>query len=291
MSPTAKKHLLKYAGYSAFFGASFLFMLYLTFPYRALTDMAVGEARKAGIGLSIGSVGPSWLFWVKAKNIALIMPKQEGGPEPQAIPIEEIKVRPTLLPPGLAYQARLFSGSIDGQVGLLGKQHRLVVKVKELDLGKANAKAALGLDLGGKLDTDIDVVLDPDGTKITGKVGLNAEGFAINGGTVAQYDLPKVDIGHLDLTLKIDGGKASVDFFKAQGADVDANLEGEIALAPKALLSNLKLKLKFKPSDDFLKRNSFIQTGLNFAMSKDAKGFYTVNINRALGNPGFVPQR
>jgi type II secretion system protein N len=289
MTPTAKKRILWTAGYTTFFFASFLFMLYLTFPYRAVADRLVAEARKANIGLTIGSVGPSF-GWVRAKTIALTPPKHENGPEPEAIPIDEVKVRPTLFPIGLAYEAKLFGGTVDGKVGVLGRQ-RILIRAKGLDLAKANSKAAMGLDLAGKLSTDIDLVLDPDGTKTTGKLGLDGESLVINGGSVGMYDLPKMDLGRLELTIKLDGGKGTVDFFKTQGSDVEANLEGEVQLAQTLLLSPLNLKLKFKPSEEFLKRNSIIQSGLSMAMSKDSRGFYTVSVARYLGNPAFQPQR
>ena len=290
MSALLKKRWFKTALYCAFFGLAFELMLYLTFPYKQVADRIEAEAKAANVGLRIGAMGPS-LLWVKAKNLALTPPKQEGSPEPQAIPIDEIQVRPTLFPLGVAFQAKLFGGTLEGNTGRPGKRSPLVVHIKGLDLAKTNSKAAVGLDLAGKLDSDVDLMLDPDGTKLTGTVRFGAAGMVINGGTVAQYDLPKVDLGRLDMAFKLDGGKATVDFFKAQGADVDATLEGDVALAQKVMMSALKLKLKFKPAEDFLKRNSFIQTGLSFAMTKDSKGFYTVNVNRVLGNPGFQPQR
>lgn len=290
MTALLKRRGFKIFAYVALFFASFLLMLYLTFPYRAVADVIQAEARRSNVALSIGSMGPSFL-WIKAKSIAVTPPRQEGAPEPQPIPIDEVRVRPTLLPPGVAYEARLFGGTIEGAMGLLSKRPRLLVHAKGLDLSKTNSKAAVGLDLGGRLDLDVDLVLDQDGTKIAGKLAFDGTGLVINGGTVAQYDLPKVDLGRFEMTMKLDQGKGGVDFFKTQGADVEANLEGEVQLAQKLAMSPLKLKLKFKPAEDFLKRNSFIQTGLSFAMNKDTKGFYTVNINRVLGNPGFQPQR
>ena len=290
MSALLKKRWFKAAAYAAFFSFAFTVMLYVTFPYKEVADRIEAEARTANVGLRIGAKGPS-MYWIKAKNISLTPPKQEGSPEPQAIPLDEIKVRPTLFPLGVAFQAKFFGGTVEGSTGVPGKRSNVDVHIKGLDLSKTNSKAAVGLDLAGRLDSDVDLTLDPDGTKITGKMSFNGTGVVINGGTVAQYDLPKVELGRLDMAFKIDAGKATVEFFKTQGADVESSLEGDVQLAQKVMMSALKLKLKFKPADDFLKRNSFIQTGLNFAMSKDAKGFYTVNVNRVLGNPGFQPQR
>ncbi|HEY3445716.1 MAG TPA: type II secretion system protein GspN [Myxococcales bacterium] len=290
MSALLKKRWFKNLAYCAFFGFAFVLMLFVTFPFKQVADRIEAEAKAANIGLRIGAMGPS-LFWIKAKNLALTPPKQEGSPEPQAIPIDEIQVRPTLLPLGVAFQAKLFGGTIEGNTGRPGKRAPLVVHIKNLDLSKTNSKAAVGLDLAGKLDSDVDLMLDPDGTKMSGKMSFNGTGMVINGGTVAQFDLPKVDLGRLEMAFKLDGGKATVDFFKTQGADVEATMDGDVTLAPKVPMSALKLKLKFKPAEEFLKRYSFIQTGLSFAMTKDSKGFYTVNINRVLGNPGFQPQR
>ncbi len=290
MSPNTKRRILKSLGYSTFFGFSLVLMLFLTFPYQTVADIAVAEARKSNITLSIGSIGPG-LFAVKAKQINVTLPKQEGSPEPEPIPINEVRVRPGLFPLGVVYSAKLFGGTVDGRLGV-GKKPVVIIKAKGLDLGRTNSKAAVGLDLVGELDTDINLTLDnADGTKITGKIGLNGQGITINGGTVAQYDLPKVELGRLEMNFKVEGGKATVEFFKAQGTDIEASLDGEITLAQKPLMSALKLALKFKPAEEFLKKNSFIQTGLNFAMTKDSKGYYTVNVNRVLGNPGFQPKR
>lgn len=290
MTPTTKTRLLKGLGYSAFFSFAFGLMLWFTFPFRTVADIAQAQARKSNLGLEIGEIGPS-LLGIKARRIELTPPRQEGSPEPEPIPIDEVKLRPTLFPAGVAYQARLFGGTVAGRVGLLSKTPSIVATAKGLELGRANAKAAVGLDLGGRLDASVDVVLNPDGTKIAGKVTLNAEGLVIHGGTVAHYDLPKVDLGRLEVSLKAEGGKGTIDFFKSQGADVESSLEGELALAQKPLLSPLKLKLKFKPADPFLDRNSFIKTGLNFGGSRDPRGFYTVSIGRVLGNPSFAMQR
>jgi type II secretion system protein N len=289
MSPILQRRSLKYVGYSAFFTFSFLFMLYLTFPYRSLVDWAEGEARKANISLSIEEIGPSWL-WVKARTLSIVLPKQEGQSEPQPIPIDEVKIRPSLLPPGIVYEAHVFGGTVSGHLGLLSQHPGVIVHAKGLNLARSNSKAAVGLDIDGTLDTDIDLDLDSDGTKMSGTLGITGSGLVINGGSVGPYDLPKTDLGQLDLSINIENGKATVESGKIQGGDAEALLEGEIALAQKLLLSNLKLKLKFKLSDDFVKRNP-LASGIGFSMTKDSKGFYTGSIARVLGNPSFVPQR
>lgn len=282
----------KLLGYPAFFLATFGLMLYVTFPYAAVAERLVAAAKRNQIDLSIGSIGPG-LFGARAKQVGIGMPRKPGQTaDPERIVLDSVSVRATLLPPGIKYSSSAFGGSIDGRIGVLGKRPHVQVRAKGVDLSKTNAKAALGLDLGGKLGAAVDLDLDrQDSSKTTGRIAFNGEGAIINGGTVANFDLPKVDLGHLEADLKIDQGKATVQSFKSLGGDVEAQIEGDISLAERLEFSQLNLTLKFKPGDDFLRKNSFIQTGLSFAMSKDSKGFYTTRIERMLGNPNFRPLR
>lgn len=292
MDPTKRERLKKLIGYPAFFLAAFVLMLYLTFPYDAVAELARNAAKQNKIDLSIGSVGPGFLG-IRAKKVGITMPRKPGeAGEPTPIMIDSVSARPMLLPPGISYSASVFGGTVDGRVGVLGDAPHVRVQMKGVDLAKANSKAALGLDLGGRLNGVIDVDLHKqDSSKTTGRVAFTGEDVIINGGTVSNYDLPKVDLGRLEAELKLDKGQAQVQTFKANGKDVEASIEGNITLAQKLMFSTLALKLKFKPSEDFLRKNSFIQTGLNFAMRKDPGGFYATNIERMLGNPSFRPMR
>jgi type II secretion system protein N len=292
MTQTKRTRLKRFLGYPAFFMAAFSLMLFLTFPYEVIGEQARIAARKSRIDLSIGSIGPG-LFGIRAKDVRVTLPRQPGqAAEPEPIRIDAVSVRPALLPPGVKYSVKIFGGSIEGSLGLLGKNPKLDVNAKGLDLTRANAKAAVGLDIGGRLNGVVKLTLDKkDTSKTTGRIALSGDGVIINGGTVANIDLPRVDLGHLEAALKLDQGKAAVETFRSQGADVESELEGDITLAQKLAFSTLKLKLRFKPSDDFLRKNSFIQSGLAFAMSKDSRGFYSASIERMLGNPSFKPIR
>jgi type II secretion system protein N len=292
MNPLLRERLLRYVGYPAFFAFALGLMLFLTFPYGLLKERVVAMAKQANIPLSIDSMGPAF-FGVRAKGVHLLLSKAEKaeGQDAAAAPLtaDEVILRPGIFPPGIRYSAKLFGGSVEGRIGT-GKRPHLELHAKGLDLERSNSKAALGLDLAGKLGATVDLDVDRENNaKTVGQILLSGNGITINGGTVAQYDLPRVEVGLLDAELKLDAGKASVKSFKAEGADVDATVEGDINLAQKLLFSNLRLKLKFKPSEDFLKRNSFIQTGLGFAMGKDSRGYHTINVERMLGNPRFQP--
>jgi len=307
MDATTKTRLARYvryarhAGYPAFFLLAFVAMLYLTLPYQVIAEQLAAAGRSAGFKVVVGSIGPG-LARIRAKGVRITPPKQEGQTaEPEALVIEELSFRPTLFPMGTAFAARLFGGTAEGSVGM-GSKPFVTLKLKTIDLARINAKAVFGLDVGGKLNLAVNVAssepvslgprgLEYDASKLSGSVGLAGDTLAINGGTVANYDLPKVDLGRLDAVVRIEPGKVDIATFRTEGGDAESSLEGQIALQKMLAVSTLRLKLKFKPSDDFLKRNSFIQTGLSFAMTRDPKGYYAANIERTIGNPRFAPVR
>lgn len=287
MTPKIKNRLKRLLGYPAFFFAAFGLMLFLTFPYEAIAEIARAQARRSGIELAFDSIGPGFLG-VRASGISVRLPKSpEQAAAPEPIVIDRVSLRPSLLPLGVRYAAELFGGTIEGHYGAVGNP-QLRLRAKGLNLLRSNAKAAVGLDLDGTLGGAVDLRLDAaDSSKTTGRIALLGEGLVINGGTIAHYDLPKVDLGRLEAEVTIEDGKASMSTFQANGKDVEAKLEGEITLAAKATLSPVKLKVQFKPAEDFLNRNSFIKAGLGFAMSKDNRGFYGGNVLGTVGNPRF----
>lgn len=301
MDAIAKTRLIRFVVYPACFLLAFTVMLYLTLPYPMIAEQLAAAGRRAGLDVTVGSIGPG-LSGIRAKAVRITPARKDGqSAEPQPLMVDQIELRPTLFPPGAAFHAHLFDGTADGRVGL-GKKPRVELRLKALDLGKSNAKAVFGLDVAGKLNGALNLEssepvnlgprgLEYDASKLSGNLGVGADGLAINGGTVANYDLPKAELGRLDAVVKFEPGKASITTFKTTGNDAEASLEGDVTLQRLLAVSPLKLKLKFKPSDDFLKRNSFIQTGLNFAMSRDPKGFYGASIDRTVGNPRFVASR
>ncbi|MGI5863435.1 MAG: type II secretion system protein GspN [Myxococcales bacterium] len=291
MNPTTRTRLKKLIGYPAFFSFAFGLMLYLTFPFDTVAQVARAQAKSAGVELEIGKLGPGFLG-LKASRISLKMPKQpEQAKEPEPLFIDSVSVRPSLLPVGAKFSASLFGGTLEGNYGVLGSP-KVKLRAKGINLLRSNAKAAVGLDLDGTLNAVVDLKVNPaDHSKTEGRIALLGDGLIINGGTIAHYDLPKIDLGRLEAELKLEGGKANVTTFRANGKDVEASLEGEITLAAKATLSQLKLQLQFKPAEDFLRRNSLIQTGLSFAMSKDSKGYYGGSVSGVLGKPRFQAKR
>ena len=58
-----------------------------------------------------------------------------------------------------------------------------------------------------------------------------------------------------------------------------------MALSSRWNASTLQTSFEFKPADAWLKKNSFIQTGLAMAGHANSEGFYTATVNGLLLNP------
>ena len=121
-------------GYGAFSLAAFIACLLLTFPYNTLRRRAVEAAADAGYALRIGSLGPG-LRGLTASNVRLSKVPNELSPELRSmllsvnglmpgpdelgepLKIDSVSVRPSLMPLGMAFHAKLLGGNISGSEG------------------------------------------------------------------------------------------------------------------------------------------------------------------------------
>jgi type II secretion system protein N len=301
MEPKPVGRWRKVAGYPLFFVTCFVFFFHFTLPYGLLQERLVEEARKGGHTLTVASLGPAWGFGVTAKRLAFVSPPAPGpaptgpaaAPAPDTI-IDQVTVRPTLFPPGVKVTAKAFGGEIGAQVegwvaGVKGEPGAFTrlesLSVKNVDLGKAALKPLLGLDFSGVVNVEGDINHINELSKAVGTFKVGGKDLALVSGTVAMIDLPKVALGAVDVKLKMDSGKTSIDTLTVSGGDVEAKGEGDITLNNHLSSSPSKIRLEFKPAEDWLKKNSFIQMGLSQAGRPDSKGYYTVTLDGMLGNP------
>ncbi len=291
MNLHTKQRLKKLFGYPAFFLFAFWLMLFLTFPYDLIGERAHQAAAAAGWELSFRSIGPG-LFGVTAKGVSIGPKKKESILEaPKTLLIDKVKLRPSLFPLGVAFDASLGGGSLGGAMSLFGDL-KVEVRGKGVDLGKTNLADLAGFHLGGSVNLALDLKTEKrDLVKSVGRLSLSGERMNLSGVKAYGFELPETDLGRLDSEFKIEGGKASIVSCRLAGADLDAIAEGEIILASHLPLSALRVKLKMKPADAYLQKNSLVRNGLTMAMTKDKDGYFGASLERALGNPQFKPLR
>jgi type II secretion system protein N len=106
------------------------------------------------------------------------------------------------------------------------------------------------------------------------------------------FELPKMQFGKVQGRVEVKDGKADVKEFKGKGRDVEMKGDGFVSMAPRIASSGMALKLKFKPSEDFVQKNQGIQP-LLFAVqsAKDRDNFYSFQMSGPLERPYFSMSR
>jgi type II secretion system protein N len=314
-------------GYTLFGLLAFILFLFLTFPHQAFWGRVKDAAAMGGYYLRVDDYGggPSGLT---GYGVKLAKAVQEGSDTPQpALELDSLSLRPTLLPPGLAFKVKAFGGKISGTVDgfsllKLGRpppanrvdvagQALVQVDMDHVDLSKGNLKAFSGIDLAGVLDGRVDLkvpvtglpgapayALDPGGA--SGTVTLNGGNLAINGGSVTvpmmgdsiPMDLPKVNLGKLDALLKFDKGVGTIDTLKAKSDEVDIQASGTLKLARKIEYSEPAVDLKLKLEQPLMTRLGAVAAGLSILPpDRQDPTFRVARWSGYLNRPRFGPAR
>ena len=308
-------------GYGAFSLVAFVMCLFLTFPYDTLRRRAVDTAADAGYALRIGSLRPG-LRGLTATDVRLskvpngmtpelrsmlasgtgMMPGPEELGEP--LNIDSVALRPSLLPPGLAFHVNMLSGSISGGVGGLGDV-RVVVKLSDLDPSGGNFKGFSGMDLAGKLNGVLDLTLpksqgQADLSQANGQLTLDTKGLLIQGGniTVPMYgqptplDLPKIALGDIDARIRIEKGLGTVEALQAKSEDLEVKGSGTVKLGQRLDVSQPDMDIKLRAEPEFVKRLGLLGAGLSvLPTDKEDPKFRVAHLSGFFNRPNFGPAR
>lgn len=317
--------VMRVAAYGGWFFASFLVGVYLTFPLDDVRGVVAGRLEDA---LGKGSQGPHGVdprvqigglslsgFGVKAERVQLQLPSRNPDPGP-SFELDElaIGVRPwTLLSKvkTITVAAELYEGEVDAVVSVddKGQLHAARVEIEDIDLGRVPAiQAQLGVPVGGRLEVDADLDLGASPEKDgSGGIQLRLKGLSIGPGNLKHaaafggFELPAIDIGTLSGELPVKQGKGTLTDVKVNGADVQAELLGEVFL--KQDLGNTRLDVDgwFMPTPSFLEREkkfqSLLQLGeslggnMSLSRAKDDRGHYWFSAKGVASSPALALAR
>jgi type II secretion system protein N len=219
--------------YGAFALLSFLLALRWTFPSGAVRERIVAEAAARGLALEIQDVGPGGgLLGLTARGITI--DDGSGLKFPVESATASLRLWPLLAGRGsIAFDVRLWDGTVSGTADLSGDERRVVVEIAGLDLSRAlPLRRASGLDLVGKLSAAADLVVPgtPQG-KVGGTADARVEGAGVSGGTVpvpgmeGGLPVPRLALGDVMAQSRIEQGKATFQRLEAKGGDVEATAE------------------------------------------------------------------
>ena len=291
MTPKLKKRLIHLVAYPAFFMAAFTALFFVNFPYDALKERLVSEARQKDIEIAIDEISPT-LLGIEARGLSLHLFKPaEGKSEVEPLRVQSLTVFPHLFPLGVHVRARLMGGHLDAAYHPSASQ-ALKLRAKDLKLSHLPPEATGNVVMDGTLALLADLAFDPqDFAKAEGRLALLGTQLLLLKGNVQGLTLPRVDMGRLELDLDLTGGKARFKTARLTGVDIVATMEGEVRQARKIALSSPNLTLRFQPAEEFLKRNSLVSAALGMAMKKDKDGYYEASIKGTLGKLKLTPNK
>lgn len=279
--------------------ACFIFFLAVTFPTEAARTRLQVEAERTGLVVRMDSLSTG-LFSVNANRVRV-----SRASDSDAVPlvVDQLSIRPTFFPPGLALRAGLLGGTASASFPSSGQSLRL--KLNGLDLAQANLKPLLGIDAEGKFDgelaLDMPVVRgEPDLSQASGVLRVNGTDLVVRGGTVnipmfgsaTAVDVPRAALGTMDGEVTFDKGAGTVQRFHIKGQDLETLTTGTVKMGRRPEYIELALGLRLRPEADFLKRLGVIGAGFTvLPQDGELPGFRDARVTGYLGKPVFNPGR
>jgi hypothetical protein len=301
-----RKRILNISLYSLFSLVCLFFFLVRGFPIQILADdLKSSLERDLGVKITTSSMAVLFPNGVKATDVRLIKPGREDAPGVTML-LDMVKVRISLL--GLlighrnvSFRSELFSGSLDGTIGLDSERVRVDTQIEHIDLKKFPLLSdILGTKVTGDFSGAVELSFTTRDLKTAkGAIQLDLDNAGIGEETVSEgaggssgFTIPPVRLGKVQINIQVDNGKAELKTFKQQSDDLEANVEGYILLAQSFSQFTQNCRVRFKPSAGFLNKNPKFQAVIDLggmSDSKDQQGYMAYKVTGKLTNPQFQP--
>jgi len=300
MEKPKKIFIAKCVGYPLFFLLLLLLLIQLMLPVDKIKDRVRRELESStgwrfdAASVSAGLLGNLVFRDVTLSSVPGVKSEGEGG-----LKLERVSagIAPGLTLRGwkaLAFSVRSFGGELTGNAGMKDTLVKIDVSLDRIDLKKMESTwKKLGVKLDGMVNGSINMVMDgKDPKKDNGTISLVLSDLSIVEGSYMGFELPKMSIGKVTVGIEIKDGKAVIREFTGKGKDIEIKGDGSCTMSAQALSSLMSIKLKFRPTDAFLKQNQKLQPLLPMIQSsKDKDGFYSFQVNGSLGRPAFSMSR
>lgn len=247
---------------------SFVLFFVATFPYDLLARRIEMEVQRGGAELTIGSMGPSGLTGVRARDLRLRLPQAPGEAALPEIRLDRADISPDLFAlifgrTSFGFQTQAYGGTGRGHLALSSDPRQpglssIRLEARDLDLAALPFKQGSGVEASGKAQLKIDLPALVPVEAARGSLSLSLEGGALSG-TVMGFVLPRTSLGRIEGAVAVDKGVARIEKASARGGDIDADVDGNVSLRPLLSLSQADLHVRFRPSDRWLDQNGMIK--------------------------------
>lgn len=289
---------LRVLGYLLFFLVSFVFCVYLTFPYDRVRDFVVHQVELAipGSELEIVGLEPAWLTGIEARGVRLRLPAEPTEPARAGAAGQEPRrpLRPSVTIPYLYARASILSyllgttevvfevetdggGTIEGVVSDDGTTSHATATLQSVDLRRIGVlRHYLGVSLGGEVSGELDMTLAEEAEGTDGTLRLAIAGATL-GDEQFQVPLPvpgfsalqltRVELGDLEVQVTVEDGVGRVDRLAGDGQDLVLRGTGSLRLLRPLRMSALDVLLRAAIQPPYLQRNPAVQAALDLAGS------------------------
>jgi len=287
--------------------AFFSLFMYLTFPWDAVrqrleSDLSTSfSSPQSPAQVTIGSMHSSWFTGVVLDQVMLSRPDPTtGNPRAARLPELRLRISPWSLLRGqrwLSFSAKAMGGQLSGEV--LDSKQLSSLNLSGSGLQLAEAKDLLSffglssgidfgaVDLAGATTLKGDMSFKPnDLMSLKGHLKVDVDHAVLKGGTVAEIDLPEVDLGKIELTAHAQEGRFDVDRFQIDSPDVSVESDGVFLTLNQNLgysLPHGKIRVHF--GEEIQKRIPYLGMGLSAIKAPDRDGFYSLPLGGSLKNP------
>jgi type II secretion system protein N len=287
-----KTKLARRSAYATFAFITFVLFVYAGFPTDAVVGRIVSEVARQSKGAVQLKVGHASLWrgtGIALKDVHVI--RQGSAP----LGLEAVKVRLRLLPllifrRSITVQLPLGRGLFWSTVTGRGDGMDVHVEGSELDFtAMPIVSRTLGVPLAGVFSLEGDLTAVQDLQHATGNLALTLDHMAMGPGPVYGLAVPKLDLGKLELAMKLQDGHAKLQKFVQTGGTVNLQIQGGVELATPMVRSTLDLCSKVRLDPVFLEKNPKMRSVMQLAevqLRRDPDGF----LNAPLVGPITAPQ-
>ncbi|MFH1652651.1 MAG: type II secretion system protein GspN [Pseudomonadota bacterium] len=288
--------LFKFIGYALVFIVSFIFFVYLYFPFDSVSDRILDTAEKqlgGAIEIKVGKLQPYYITGVEIDDLNLF--STTGKEKGHLLQLDNVKARAGLFSiifskPNLAFSLQAGDGGVDGEIDMNANGWYLDLTSNGFDVSTIKfLSSGLGLNLRSKIDGT--VVIDFDNARpmrTKGEVDIKLNELVLKKSTVtiagAPMEIPDLVLakGKSRINVKVAKGVMDIVKFTIAGGALDLNLSGRIFLANT--FDNYRLNLSGKA-----KLSPELESALPFLFiiekQKSQDGSYELSITGRLSQP------
>lgn len=243
MDAAVRKKWLARGGYSALAVFSFVYFLYLGFPFDRVLPRVLETYKKelGGMKIEAGTIRAGWLFSLVATDVKVFSaPRRSGSTDEQQQPTVKLervvlKAKPLSLITGklgVKLDALLYGGRVRGSVVKSSTVTAVDLVVDGVEIAKYPALSSYGANLSGQIAGTVNVALDfEDGTRSSGRIDLSVRNPRMEESNLILFKLPTTvfDKGGAAV-IDIKDGKIDLADVGLRGTDLELAVEGNILL-------------------------------------------------------------